>query len=149
MSRVIPTWRRRNLRSQRLSGQAVAEQQVMDGGGGRGVLQPGRVLAGAVAVARYHLWLVHSDPAGNPVAERRGDDRRVVGEALGGAAHRPAAFVLEFLGKVPVIERGGRGDAALVQLVKQRPVVVEAFLVHGALAAGLNPRPARSRTGRP
>ena len=106
--------------AQHPGGQAVAEQQVMGGGGGRGgVTQAGGVLAVPVAVADHDLGLVQGDPAVHPVAERLGDDRGVIGEALGGVAGGPAALVLELLGQVPVVQGGRRRDAVLGQLVEQ------------------------------
>ena len=123
-------------------GQAVAEQQVVGGGRrGGGVAQPGRVVAVAVAVGRDHLRLVQGDPPGDPVAERLGGQSGVFGEPFGRIAVRPASLVLQFLRQVPVVE-GGRGrDAVPGELVEQRAVVVQAPLVDGAPAAGLDPRP--------
>ncbi len=113
------------------------------GGGGRGVgvAQPWGVVAVTVTVGRNHLRLVQGDPAGDPVAERLRGERDVLGEPLGGAAPRPAALVLEFLGQVPVVERGRGRDAVLAEIVEQRAVVVQALLVGGAPAAWLHPRP--------
>jgi len=96
---------------------------------------------GAITVARHHLRFVYRDPAGDPVAERLGDDRRVLREPLRRAADRPAAFVLEGLRQIPVIERGGGGDAASGKLVQQCPVVVEPALVDRSPAVRLDPRP--------
>ena len=141
MSSVIPTSRGTRL-AQRPDGQAVAEQQVMGGGRrGGGVAQSGRVVAVAVAVGRDHLRLVQGDPPGDPVAERLGHQGGVFGEPFGRITTRPAPLVLQFLREVPVVE-GGRGrDAVPGELVEQRAVIVQAPLVDGAPAAGLDPRP--------
>ena len=120
----------------------MAEQQVVGGGRGRGgVAQSGCVVAVAVAVGRDHLRLVQGDPPGDPVAERIGHQGGVFTEPFGRIAVRPPPLVLQFLRQVPVIE-GGRGrDAVPGELVEQRAVIVQATLVDGAPAAGLDPRP--------
>ncbi len=131
-----------SLAAQRLGGQPVAEQEVVRGGGrGVGVPQSRGVGTVPVPVVGHHLRLVQRDPAGHPVAERLRADRGVVGEAPGGVAHRPAAFVLELLGKVPVVEGDGGRDAMLAEFVEHRAVVVEARLAGGAAPARLDPRP--------
>ena len=128
--------------AQHLGGQAVTEQQVVGGGRrGVGVAQAGGVVTVAIAVGRDHLRLVQGDPAGDPVAERLSGERGVLGESFGRTANRPAALVLEFLGQIPVIERDRGRDAVLAEFVEQRAVVVQAPLVGGAAAAGLDSRP--------
>jgi hypothetical protein len=113
-------------RAERPGGQAVAEQQVVGGGGRGGVIaQPGRVVAVPVAVGRDHLRLVEGDPPGDPVAERLGGQCGVVGEPFGCIPTRPASLILQFLREVPVVE-GGRGrDAVPGELVEQRAVIVQ------------------------
>jgi hypothetical protein len=128
--------------AQCLGGQPVAEQQVMGGGGrGVGVAQARGVVAVAVAVGRDDLRLVQGDPAGDPVPERVGRERGVLGKPFGRIPRGPAALVLQFLRQVPVEERGRGGDAVLAEFVEQGAVVVQAPLVGGAPAAGLDPRP--------
>src|SRR6266700_2535939 len=123
-------------------GQAVAEQQVVGGGRrGGGVAETGCVVAVPVSVGRDDLGLVQGDPPGDPVAERIGGQGGVFTEPFGRIALRPPPLVLQFLRQVPVVE-GGRGrDAVPGELVEQRPVIVQAPLVDGAPAAGLDPRP--------
>src|SRR5262249_5087637 len=84
---------------------------------------------------------VQGDPAGDPVTERPGGERGVLGEPFGRSADGPAAVVLQFLRQVPVVERDRGRDAVRGELVEQRPVVVQAALVDGTPAAGLDPRP--------
>src|ERR1700729_365983 len=99
------------------------------------------MLSRSVAVAGDYLRFVQRDPPLYPVAERPGDDRRVVGEPRGGIPDRPAALVLEFLRQVPVKERGRGGDATGSKLVQQLLVVVEALLIHCAPPAREDPWP--------
>ena len=128
--------------AQGLSRQSVPEQQVMGGRRRRiGVAQARGVVAGAIAVVGRDLRLVQRDPAGDPVAKSRRGQRGVFREPLGRAAYRPAALVLEFLGQVPVVKRGGGRDSVLGELVEQPAVVVQAPGVRGSAAAGLDPRP--------
>jgi hypothetical protein len=101
-------------------GKAVSQQQMMGGGGGSGVIGDARgVLPGSVAMVCSYLRLVHRDPLGYPVAQRGSDHSGVLREALGGVARRPASRVLKLLGKIPVIQRHRRRDAALAELVDQ------------------------------
>ncbi len=99
------------------------------------------VHAGAVSEEGAAPRLVEGDPVRDAVAQGAGDDARVVGEPLGGVPVRPAARVLQGLRQVPVVQREGRRDAVLQQVVHQRPVEVEPLL-HGRSAPGrLHPRP--------
>ncbi|CAM5256229.1 hypothetical protein SGLAM104S_09630 [Streptomyces glaucescens] len=101
----------------------------------------GGVDAGAVAEEGAAPRLVQGDPLLHPVAERLADDLRVLGEAVGGVALRPAARVLQLLRQVPVVEGDGRLDAVREQLVDQAPVEVQADLDGGAAAGRLHPGP--------
>ena len=63
--------------------------------------------------------LVVRDPVADAVAEPRRGKMRELGEGLGGVAIGPAAFVLQRLRQVPVVERDEGRDAALQQRVDQ------------------------------
>jgi hypothetical protein len=133
---------RREGGAQRLGRQAVPEQQVMRGRvGGVVVDQAGGVHADPVSEVRDHLRLVERDPAGDPVAERVGDRGRVVGEPLRGVPRRPAAEVLQGLRQIPVVQRGGAGDAALPEGVEQPLVVIQPGLVDLSGTGREDPRP--------
>ena len=107
-------------------GEAVGEVEVVGGPvPGAALLAAGRVDAGGVAEVGRAPRLVVGRPHLHPVAEALVDDHRVVGEGLGGAALEPAAAVLEGLGQVPVVERGGRLHAARQRGVDQPVVVVQ------------------------
>ena len=106
--------------AQRGGGQAVAEQQVVGGRGGGGLVRgPGAWTPMPVAEVGDDQRLVERDPALDPVAERLADDGGVLGEAQRGVAGGPAALVLQRLRQVPVEQRGRAGDPALRQGVKQ------------------------------
>ena len=107
----------------------------------RALLAAGRVDAGGVAEVGRAPRLVVGRPDPDPVAEPLVDDHRVVGEGLGGVAVEPAAAVLEGLRQVPVVERGGRRDAARQGRVDQPVVVVQAAGLDPAGARGHDPRP--------
>ena len=88
------------------------------------------------------------------IAEFPGHISGVVSERLGRITRLPAAFVLEGLRQVPVIERGERRDARLQQLIDQTVVEVETSRVWRARALREDARPGdgeavRVRTDRP
>ena len=112
-----------------------------DAQGGRPVADPRRLHALGVAEERDHPRLVVRDPAVDHVAQLGRHQRRVLGEALGGVAHGPAAGRLARLRQVPVVERRDRLDAALAQAFAQPPVPVDPRAVQGAAPLGLHPRP--------
>ena len=56
-------------------------------------------------------------------------------------AVRPAAFVLERLRQVPVVQRRERPDAIREQFIHKPVVIIEARLVHLPFALGKDPRP--------
>ena len=117
------------------------EQMVRRGERGGGLGAARCVHARAVAEERRAPRLVEGRPEVDAVAERPGDDGRVLGEVRRGVAVRPAAGVLELLREIPVVERHDRLDPVLEQLVREPPVEVEAALAGRALAAGDDPRP--------
>src|SRR5674476_287496 len=94
-------------------------------------LATGGVHAGCVAEVGRAPRLVESRPDLHAVAEHLGSLGRVVREAVGGVARRPAARVLERLREVPVVERDDRVDAGVAELVDEAGVEVEALRVEG------------------
>ena len=95
-------------------GEGMADQQMVSGRhAGGAVLAPGGVFARHVAVVRRDERLIDRHPRRDPVAEPFDDDPGVLGERLGGRPHRPAATVLERLGKIPVVQRRQRRDSRL------------------------------------
>ena len=85
--------------------------------------------------------LVDGEPDRHLVAQRLEHRARVEREVGGAAARHPAAFVLQGLWQVPVVERGHRLDAGLAQQAHQAPVVVDASGVERAAARGHHTRP--------
>ncbi|MDF9816883.1 hypothetical protein M2266_006196 [Streptomyces sp. SPB162] len=134
--------RRRQQVPQHADGPAVGEVQVVRGpqrGGGLGAAR--RVHPLRVPQEGAAPRLVERRPGRYPVAEGAGDDRRVVGEPVGGLADRPAARVLQLLRQVPVVERQDGPDTPVQQLVDQRAVEVQPLLQGGAAPGGLDARP--------
>ena len=79
------------------------------------VAQAGRLDSVGVAAERNAPRLVVADRVRHDVAEGVGHRAGIDGEALGGVARRPAATVLQRRGKVRVIQRDHRLDAALAE----------------------------------
>ena len=71
---------------------------------------------------------------------------RVVGKAVGGITRGPATEILESLRQIKMVERGERTDAVGEQLVDDARVEVDAFLVGGSGAKGLDARPGERET---
>jgi hypothetical protein len=77
------------------------------------VLDPGRVESVEVTEQTDDPRLVDRAPPAHAVAVGVEARARVLGEALGRVARQPAAFVLECLRQVPVVQRDDGVDAAL------------------------------------
>src|SRR5262249_55518171 len=63
-------------------------------------------------------------------------------EARGEIAIGPAAGVFKRLREIPVVQRADGTDLCFEQSVGDTLIVIEALLIRGAGAIGLNPRPA-------
>ena len=98
--------------------------------------------AHAVAHHREHPGLVQRDPTRNTVAVALVEQVRIGGEVLRRVAVRPAAAVLEALGKVPMVERERWLDPLFEQFIDQPVVEGEALFAYGALAVGKDAGPA-------
>ena len=110
--------------------EAVGEVQVVRGGQRRRrVGDPGGVDAGRVAEVRRAPGLVEGDDHGEAVAQALRDHAGVLPEALGGAPVGPPPDVTEGLGQVPVVQRGGGGDAGVEEGVDEAVVEGQARLV--------------------
>ena len=94
-----------------------------------------------VAKEGEHPRFVEHHPVLYAVTKRL-DARLSVGrEVTDNFAIRPASFVLERLGQVPVVQRRERPDAVREQLVDQTVVVIEARLVQLPFAFGKDAGP--------
>src|SRR5262249_59205536 len=91
--------------------------------------------------------LVVRAPAARRVAEPPGARLGVLDERLGRRAHRPTAFVLERLWRVPVEEGRERLDPVREQLVDEAVVEVEPGLTDAAAALPPPPRPSQPEAG--
>ena len=91
--------------------------------------------------------LVVRDPVAHHVAELLAHQPRVLGEALGGVARRPAAGRLARARQVPVVQRRHRLDPALEQPLDEPPVERHAAPVQRARARRAAPAATRSRSG--
>lgn len=89
---------------------------------------------------------VENAPMRDAVAEGADGDVNVIGEARGEIAMGPAAGFLQFLRKIPMIERAERADFGFEERVGEVLVVVEAFRIGCAGAIGLNARPGDGET---
>ncbi len=129
-------------RPQRLYGQAVPEQLVV-GGRQRVEEQPlaGGVLAQPVAEQGEFGRLVDGDPHVHAVPEPLGDGVRVRGEAVRRVPYEPAAALLQRQRRVPVEERRHGPYARRAQFVDEPVVEVQAGLVDGAAAVGVDAGP--------
>ena len=138
----MPSWLSSPCGAHPPQGEAVAEQEVVGCGEGFGVvLVTGGVDAEAVAEPRGDPRLVQSDPGSNRIAERLVHQPRILREPLAGLPAGPAARVFQRLRQVPMVDREHRLDGPLAQPIHKPPVVVETFLIGGAAAVGLYPRP--------
>src|SRR6185437_6356970 len=75
------------------------------------------------------------------VAETVEDELGVDLEALRDLARGPAAFVLERLGEVPVVERRERRDPTLEQTLAEPAVEVDPLRIRRPAPVGLDARP--------
>ena len=100
-----------------------------------------RLGADRVPEERDHPRLVVRDPTLDDIAQGVRHQRRVLGEALGGLAHRPAAGELPRLRQVPVIERRDGLDPPLEQVLHEPPVEGHALHVQRAATVRLHARP--------
>ncbi len=104
------------------------------------------VVAPPVADPGRDPRLVDRDPAVDAVAEAAGDGADVLLERVDGPPRRPAAFVLEHLREIPVVERRERPDARGQQRVDEPVVEVEPALVDGAAPLRQHARPGDRET---
>src|SRR4029434_10736041 len=81
------------------------------------------------------------DPVLHAIAEKIGDDLRVLSEPLRRIRIQPAAAAIELVRKIPVEERDERRDAGVEQAVDELIVKGEAALVDGTDAIGQHARP--------
>src|SRR6266852_6183377 len=101
----------------------------------------GRVDAPGIAERGEDPRLVENAPVGNAVAESTAHDVRVFGKACGEVAIGPAACVFKDLRQIPVIEGDERANLCFEKRVGEAFVVIDAFRIGFAAAAGLNARP--------
>jgi hypothetical protein len=128
--------------AQRRDRQSVREQQVVRHPQRRHpVADARRLCALRVPEEGDNPRLVVGDPLRHHVAEAVRHQRRVLREALGGVAHRPAPVVLARRGQVPVVQRRDRLDAALEQPLGEPAVERHAARVQPPAAVGLHARP--------
>ena len=121
---------------------AVRQQQVVHHlDRGAHVLHARRVAAFGVAEEGGAPGLVVRDPVVHAVAQAPRHERGVVDEGVHGGTLHPAAFVLQGLRQVPVVERGPGLEAALEHAVDQAVVEVQPCRQRRAAAAGLDARP--------
>ena len=133
---------RRGAGPQRLHGEPVGDEQVVrDAQRGRPVADARGLAPLGVAEEGHHPRLVVRDPLRHDVAELVRHRPRVLREALGRVARRPAAAVLQRLREVPVIQRGHGLDAALEQPLDEPAVEAHALAVERPAAVGLHARP--------
>ncbi|WFM71059.1 hypothetical protein [Halomonas sp. CKK8] len=119
----------------------MRQQEVVPGLTGEPrIRQPRRVDAGLVAQDRADPGLVEGGIGMDPVTQLAGHQVDVLLETIGRVAVEPAAALLQVLGKVPVIERDERRDAALQQAVEQALVEIQSLGV-GLALLGHHARP--------
>ena len=95
---------RRAPRPERVEGQAVAEQQVMDGADPGDRLVPARGMdARRVAEQAGAEGLVEGGPVADPVAQAREHPLGVIGETVGGVSFGPTAGSL----RAPAVDPSG------------------------------------------
>ena len=129
-------------RAERGDRPAVREEDVVAGEEPRlPVAEARRVAADLVSEEARAPRLVVRDPVLHAIAEAFPHHLRVLGEGLGGRARRPAPFVLERLGEIPVVERDVRLDPRFEEGVDERRVEVETAGVHLAAAGRQDARP--------
>ena len=110
-------------------GQSVAEQLVVDGRQRpEEQLSCRGELAHRIALKRRRDGFVQGVPVTDAVAQRLGDDLRVLAEAERGVALEPPSLRLQGAGQIPVVQRRERRDPRLEEVIRQTPVVVEAGL---------------------
>src|SRR4029079_1864319 len=105
------------------------------------VLDSGRLRPVAVAEEGRHPGLVVRHPVIDEVAQMLEDELGVDLEAVGDLARGPAAFVLQRLGEVPVVEGRKRCDPALEQALAESAVEVDPLLIRRPAPVRLDPRP--------
>jgi hypothetical protein len=118
-------------------------QQKMVGGSQRSeaFATPRRVAAGRVTQYRRAERLVQRYPPRDPIAQRRLNERRVVGESISRVSSRPPAGILQGLRKIPVVERDDRLDPVRRQLVDQPVVELQAGWINRSTALRLHSGP--------
>ena len=106
-----------------------------------GVVHGRRMKAQQMPKERHHQRLVVRNPMMHAITQPLGHDVRVLSKGVAGVAVHPAARVLQWLGQVPVIERGVGVDLGGQQFIDQPIIKVQTSLVDLAPPGGQNARP--------
>lgn len=95
-----------------------------------------------VAQGGRHPGFIVGGEGADAIAERLRDERRILGEPIGGAAVGPALVIaLQFSRQIPVVERCVGLDAARQQAIDETIVKVDAGSQGRPRTCGLNSRP--------
>ncbi len=105
------------------------------------ILQAWRMDAATIAHPGDHGRLVVGDPVLHAVAQGAGDHVGIFDESLRRGANRPAAFVFQCLGKIPVIQRHKGNNVCIQKTIHQPAVEVHSLLIDLAASQRQNPRP--------
>ena len=85
-------------------------------------------------------------PDRDSITEMLGEDAGIVCEVIGEIPVRPAAPILEGLGKIPVVHGAPWADAGFKQSIDEAAIVIDPFHVRGAGSDRLNARPRNGKT---
>src|ERR1700689_3893289 len=94
-----------------------------------------------ITLVGLHGRLIENSPMLYAIADCGAFDLGVVGEVTCQIAIGPAAFFLQCLGQVPMVESYKRTNFGFEQGVDQAVVIVETFAICCARASRLNARP--------
>src|SRR6516225_1566067 len=111
---------------------------------GKGCLligQPGCIKTISVTKESYAPRLVERRPVSHTIAECTMDMASVVRKMEGNVALSPAAFFLQRLRQIPVVERRHCGDAAALQTIHQTLVVVQPSTIQSTAPGRNHSRP--------
>ncbi len=105
------------------------------------ILQAWRMNAGAIAHPGNYRRFIVCDPVIDAVAQSAGDHIGIFDKSLSGGADRPAAFLLQHLGQIPVIQGDEWNNVCIEKTIHQPAVEVHSLLIDLAPSLGQDPRP--------